>query len=241
MGIKTTRQKPKQPLFSIIYRTQKILPFSKKRKFKLFLNLEWIFNRLAHETSFAVYTPDEHPVRQFSKAFILDHIKETDTVLDLGCNLGDISFMVAEKAREVVGIDHNKKAIEFAKQKYKRPNLIFYDVEAHEFLQKNSASFDVLILSHILEHLDDPKEFLLAFSKFFKYIYIEVPDFDRYYLNQYRKDHHLNLIYSDNDHISEFDRDELRDLVTACGIEIQEEEYRFGVQKIWCKVKPGRI
>jgi SAM-dependent methyltransferase len=236
MGIKSTRKKDKNILLSIIYRLQKFLPLRNTTKFKLFLNLEWIFDRLAHEQSFKFYTPGNHPVRQFSKVFILDNIEETSTVLDLGCNLGDISFIIAEKAKEVVGIDYNKNAIEIAKQRHKRHNLKFYNREALEFLKENSKHFDILILSHILEHLDNPKEFLLDFKDYFKQIYIELPDFDRYYLNHYRKDLNLNLIYSDDDHISEFDRNELRTLLNECNIKILKEEYEFGVQKLWCKV-----
>ena len=84
--------------------------------------------------------------------------------------------------------------------------------------------------------MDDPKKFLSKFKQFFQFIYIEVPDFERYYLNQYRLDKNINLIYSDNDHVSEFDRIELKGLLQLCGITIQKEEYRFGVQKLWCKI-----
>lgn len=237
MGIRIQRKKPSNLLMSTIYRLQKILPLTNAAKFKLFLNLEWMFNRLSHEMSFKLYSAEKHPVRQLSTRFLLENIDETSTVLDLGCNLGDISFMVAQKAKEVVGIDHNKKAIEIAQKRYDLANLKFLNVEAHEFLQKNSTHFDVLILSHILEHLDDPKELLLNFKNFFRYVYVEVPDFDRYYLNHYRKDHNLKLIYSDDDHIWEFDREELKNLLVESGIKMLKEEYRFGVQKLWCEVQ----
>ena len=236
MGIKTYRQKPKNLLVSAIYRLQKILPMTNKAKFKLFLNLEWIFDRLSHEMSFKLYSSEKHPFRKFSKKFLMENIEATNTVLDLGCNIGDVSNIVAEKAKEVVGIDYNKRIIEIAKQLNKKPNLNFYNMEALEFLKGNSKHFDVLILSHFLEHIDEPKEFLMNFKSYFKHIYIELPDFDRYYLNHYRKDFNLKLIYTDDDHISEFDRDELKILLNECQIEIIKEEYKYGVQKLWCKV-----
>jgi len=211
------------------------LPLNQKAKFKLFLDLEWIFDRLSHEMSFKYYSHAEHPFRQASKKFILDNISDKDTVLDLGCNLGDISAMIAENAKEVIGIDYNKVAIEKAKQKYTKENLKFYNVEALEFLKNNSIHFDILILSHILEHLDNPKDFLINFKNYFKQIYIELPDFDRVHLNHYRKDLGVSLIYSDDDHVTEFDRDELKTLLNECNIKIVKEEYRFGVQKLWCE------
>jgi SAM-dependent methyltransferase len=237
MGVKLPRQKPKNPLNSLIYRLSKLPILSNEKKLKLFLNLEWLFDRLAHEQAYKNYTPATHPARIYSYKYILEHIKPTDNVLDLGCNLGDISFRLAEKAKRVVGIDYAPKAIETAKQQYQHPNLEFHCAEAYDYLKKNDARFDVLILSHILEHLDDPKDFLKKFKNFFNYIYIEVPDFDRYYLNHYRKDFKLPIIYSDDDHISEFDRAEIKQLLLDCDIELLESEFIYGVQKFWCSVK----
>ena len=237
MGIKLSRKKPKVLLLSIIYRIHKLLPLSKRSKFKLYLDLEWIFDRLSHEMSFQLYAPEKHPWRSFTRETMLRQIDNTKTVLDLGCNLGDISFMLAEKAKEVVGIDFNEKAIQTASQRYNKPNLSFLHAEALDYLKKNTKTFNVLILSHILEHLDDPKAFLLSFKDFFETIYIELPDFDRNYLNHYRKDFGNKLIYSDDDHITEFDRYELRDLLKECNLDVFEAEYIFGVQKLWCRVK----
>lgn len=75
----------------------------------------------------------------------------------------------------------------------------------------------------------------MDFKDRFSFIYIEVPDFDRYYLNHYRKDLKLSLIYSDNDHINEFDRWEMKSLLKECGIAIIESEFIFGIQRFWCK------
>ena len=230
------RQKPRHLLLSVAYKLRKILPMSHEKRFKLFLDLEWIFDRLSHEESFKVYAADSHPIRIHSKQFILDSISEEHFVLDLGCKYGDVSSFVAEKAKSVVGVDYDKSAIEIAKSRYERGNLRFEIGEAYDYLTNQSSKFDVLILSHILEHLDQPKEFLLKFKHFFQYIYIEVPDFDRHYLNQYRLEKGARLIYSDNDHVSEFDRIELRELIKTCGLTILKQEYRFGIQKIWCQV-----
>src|SRR5437868_6012388 len=130
MGIKVSRKKPRNLLLSFIYRTQKILPLSSASKFRLFLNLEWIFERLSHEMSFKMYGHENHPVRQRSKPFILDLINESSVVLDLGCHKGDMSFIIAQKAKEVVGIDYDSNSIEFATKQYKKNNLTFHKREA---------------------------------------------------------------------------------------------------------------
>ncbi len=239
--MKLSRKKKKLLWLSVMYRLQKLLPLGKKARLKFFLNMEWFFERITHEQSFKVYTPSEHPVRQCTKGFLLENINENSTVLDLGSDLGHISDTIAQKAKKVVGIDYNKAAIEIAKERYKRDNLEFHNMEAHEYLQEGHKEFDILILSHILEHLDNPKEFLFTFKDYFKQIYIELPDFDRNYLNHYRKELNLQLVYTDDDHVSEFDRDELNALLKECNIEIFKAEYRYGLQKLWCKVNKSAI
>jgi ubiquinone/menaquinone biosynthesis C-methylase UbiE len=236
MGIKLERKKKANYLGSFAYRFNRILPLSAKAKFKLFLNLEWIFERFAHEYSSKYYLPAEHPFRLHTKKTLLDFIKEDQAVLDLGCKAGEMSIYIAEKAKLVVGVDFDKKAISVAQNNYHRDNLTFVCSDAYEYLNKSQIKFDVLILSHILEHLDDPEAFLKRYTPFFKFIYIELPDFEKSHLNKYRKDLNLKLIYTDDDHISEFDRDELSTLITKCGLQIITAEYRYGLQKIWCKV-----
>ncbi|RYF96623.1 MAG: class I SAM-dependent methyltransferase, partial [Chitinophagaceae bacterium] len=209
MGVKLARKKPRILWASLFYRVHKLLPLSSKAKFKLYLNMAWWFERLSHEMSFRYYNAQNHPLRIHPRKFLQRHLNKDFTVLDLGCHSGDITVMAAEVSKKVVGIDYNAGAIEQAKATYKRDNLTFIAGEAFEFLSKNEEKFDVLILSHILEHLDNPQSFLDTFKGFFRYIYIELPDFDKSYHNHYRKDLNLQLVYTDDDHVSEFDRDEL--------------------------------
>ncbi|HWY12583.1 MAG TPA: class I SAM-dependent methyltransferase [Bacteroidia bacterium] len=235
MGVKLSRKKPKQFLVSSIYRLQKLLPLSSAVKLKLFLNLEWIFDRLSHEMSFKVFNTESHPLRIHSKKFILEGISNEDTVLDLGCNFGVLSYAAAFKAKEVVGVDVIPTVIEEAKKRYPKENLEFIVGEAREYLNTTKKTFNVLLLSHVLEHIDDPKNFIMSFKHYFKKIFVEVPDFDKNYLNHYRQSTDNKLIYTDDDHVSEFDRDELTALLKDCGLEILTADYRFGVIKLWCK------
>lgn len=235
MGVKLQRAKSRKIWLSVLYRFFS-LPFaSKSVKQKMFLNLEWLFDRLSHENSFNLYDDARHPVRKSTRDYLLDRIQNLDVVLDLGCDKGVMSNYLADKAKKVVGIDYHEYAINIAKSNYQKDNLEFVVDEALHFLEKRKEEFSTLILSHILEHLDDPHQFLMDFKGYFQNIYIEVPDFERHYLNQYRKDLDLSLIYSDDDHITEFDRNEMSALLSDCGIEILESEFRHGVQRFWCK------
>ncbi|HRG51202.1 MAG TPA: class I SAM-dependent methyltransferase [Bacteroidia bacterium] len=235
MGVTFKRKKKKNLLLSLIYRLNKIPILSKKKKFELLLNLEWIFERLVHEMSFDLYNETKHPLRIYTNAFLFNFIKPEDSVLDLGCKYGEISAAIAEKVKRVVGVDFDKIAIDKANSSYKRNNLSFVTGDALIYLKNNTEKFNVLILSHILEHIEEPKKMLLDFKPFVQYMFIELPDFDKTYLNHYRKDFNCELIYSDPDHIFEFDRIELINLIKDCELEILSSEYRFGVQRYWLK------
>ncbi len=237
MGIRIPRKKPRHFLLAMIYRIQKLVPLGSTAKMKLFLDLEWIFDRLAMEASFQYYNVEAHPFRSNAREFLLHRIGPGNVVLDVGCNAGHVTSMIATKAGKVVGVDHDGEAIAAAKKAHSAPNLTFLHMDALAYLESNEINFDVLILSHILEHLDDPERFLVRFKQFFSKIYIELPDFDKTYLNQYRKDLGSTLIYTDDDHVSEFDRYELAVLLAKCGITIKESEYKFGIQRLWCEVE----
>lgn len=232
MFLKFARTKKRHFLLSLFYKLDTFFPLSKERKLKLYLDLEWIFERLAHEKSFLVFK--EHPVRNKSFQFLKSKLTKEFSVLDLGCNTGDLTYQISTCVKNVVGIDYNSAHIVKARKTYIQENIQFIHGEVIEYLQQNSQRFDVMILSHILEHIENPESFLDSCKKFFRYIYIEVPDFERSHLNVYRQELGSKLIYSDIDHIWEFDRTSMKEVIQKTGLEIIEEEYRLGVQKYWC-------
>jgi hypothetical protein len=61
-----------------------------------------------------------------------------------------------------------------------------------------------------------------------------VPDFDATFSNVYRLRLGSKLLYSDNDHIIEFDREELHRIVEEAGMEVLESEARQGMLRLWC-------
>lgn len=236
MGLHLKRNKKKILLLSIIYRLSKLLfMVSSKKKLNLYLNLEWIFDRLAHEESFKNFETDNHPLRIFSLDFIQKQISPLDNVLDLGCNLGEISNKIAEFSNQVVGVDYNNDLITIAKTKYKKPNLNFICTDAFSYLEKTNEKFDVIILSHILEHIDNPEMFLKKCIPYAKKIFIELPDFEKTYLNYYRSAMNNKLNYTDVDHIWEFNRTELFSLINGVGLKVIDCEFKFGVIKVWCE------
>lgn len=117
--------------------------------------------------------------------FFLDNIENGDTVLDIGCGNGAVAYDLAGKARKVVGIDQKEKGIEYAFKNYKKPNLSFIHGDALGF--SFDGKFDKVILSNVLEHIDQRAEFLARLSKLTSVILLRVPLVERDWLAVYKK------------------------------------------------------
>jgi len=209
-----------------------------KRCLRWYLDLEWIFERLAIEQSFRVFDSRNHPVRLGSMEFLEGHLLPSDRVLDFGCKEGVLTARLATCCRQVVGVDVDAAAIAVARAQVRLPHVSFVEGDGVEYFRARPGEFDVIVLSHVIEHLDDPRTLLTAAVGTCRQVYIEVPDFERTYLNAFRSQLRSRLIYSDRDHVWEFDRRELRELVSASGLEVRDEEARHGMIRFWCDAAP---
>ena len=82
---------------------------------------------------------------------------ENSNVLDYGCNTGrHASFVKQAYGCNIMGADINAAAIAVCKSKGIAAELI-----SPKFFEKYKSSFDIIINSHVLEHVDDPKDFLV--------------------------------------------------------------------------------
>ena len=170
MGLKFERKKSRNYINSVIYKLSKIKFASDRGKFKLYSDLEWIFSRLAHEYSVKILDKDLHPMKKGLYDFLQEKISLADTILDLGCGYGEISCKLSEGCKTVIGIDHDPAKIQRAKESCKNENVTFICGDALEFLQSNSQVYNVMICSHVLEHLDDPESLLEDYKKYFSFI-----------------------------------------------------------------------
>jgi ubiquinone/menaquinone biosynthesis C-methylase UbiE len=75
-------------------------------------------------------------------------------VLDLGCNSGYGTNLLAEECKSIIGVDVSPEAIKTADLKYNKPNLEFQLVDGIN-LPFEDNSFDVIISFQVIEHLVD--------------------------------------------------------------------------------------
>lgn len=223
MGVRLERRKSRNLLASLVYKINRYLPLSDGRKLDLMLDLAWVSHRLSIENASYLRLNRKAP-----NAFLQAGIKPSDRVLEIGCARGQVLSTI--NAAERVGVDYDGAAIKAGKREF--PELTLIHGEAREFLD-NDRDFDVLILSHVLEHIDAPDHFLARVAGRFERIYIEVPDFDWTDLNAIRQARGRKLIYMDDDHVTEFDRDELERLLASVGLQTVDREFRHGVMRYW--------
>jgi 2-polyprenyl-3-methyl-5-hydroxy-6-metoxy-1,4-benzoquinol methylase len=80
-------------------------------------------------------------------------------VLDVGSSTGIIDHYLANHVGSVTGIDIDSKAIRHANQIYQKQNLQFIEGDAMN-LQYPDRSYDLVICSHIYEHVPDSKKLI---------------------------------------------------------------------------------
>ncbi len=81
-----------------------------------------------------------------------------DRILELGSARGDLTFLLAEKAREVVGLDASPIALEIAERERVHrgaSNVRFVPGDVADLSAFPDASFDAVAAIDLVEHVDD--------------------------------------------------------------------------------------
>ena len=172
----------------------------------------------------------KHRLMNYHKFFV-DNVDEDDVVLDVGCGNGALSYDVAKKAKKVVGIDLNEKNVSFAKQRYSKENIEYIRGDALKDL--TNEKFDIIIMSNVLEHIENRVEFLGKLREKAAKFLIRVPMINRDWITLYKKE--MGLDYRlDKGHFVEYTLDGFVKELEEAGLSIKEYSIQFG--EIWASV-----
>lgn len=157
--------------------------------------------------------------------FFIDNIEEGDRVLDIGCGNGALAFDVAKKARKVTAIDMNDQNITTARKRYPAQNIEYLsgDAAEHTFPER----FDVIILSNVLEHINNRAEFLSKMKKTAPKMLIRVPMINRDWITPYKKEIGVEWRL-DNTHFTEYTQDSFNEEMNHAGIIVKQYEIMWG-------------
>jgi 2-polyprenyl-3-methyl-5-hydroxy-6-metoxy-1,4-benzoquinol methylase len=166
----------------------------------------------------------KHRILNYGK-FFLNNINSEDSVLDIGCHEGYLSESAAKIAKKVIGIDIREKNINLAKNKNNPPNLSFIcgDATTYYFSQK----FNKIILSNVLEHIENRVDFLKKISRLGDIILIRVPLITRDWLAVYKKENGFEYRL-DPTHYIEYTLEELKNELDNSGWKIDSFIVNFG-------------
>ncbi len=168
-----------------------------------------------------------HPKHEISDyhTFFIDHVSENDSVLDIGYGSGFVAYNIAQKARKVTGIDILDKNIILAKKEYHRDNMTFVEGDATTF--NFQETFDVIILSNVLEHIEKRIGFLRRIKKLAPKMLIRVPLITRDWVSVYKKNSGFNYKL-DNTHFIEYTEESFREEMEISGLKIESFCIKFG-------------
>ena len=191
--------------------------------------LDWVTNERAVAMGDGV-----HPKHRLTRYhdFFVEHISENARVLDIGCGVGAVARSIATRVKDskVVGVDRDDGRLAEARAADNPDNLSFVKTDVCDSLPK--GPWQAVVLSNVLEHIDDRVSFLKAILENAQpdRVLIRVPHFERDWKMPMRKELGLNY-FSDAEHFIEHRLDELNAELADAGLRATVTHTLWG--EIW--------
>ena len=197
--------------------------------------LDWVINERALKYGSGIHP--KHFLIGYHE-FFSSKINDGSKILDVGCGIGIVALNIANKLSQssIIGIDINKQNIEMANQLLFQTNLENVQFVHGDINDQLDINTDYVILSNVLEHIENRTEFLKNIQKITKSdkFLIRVPNFSRDWQMAMRKE--LGIYYfSDNDHKIEHTYEELEQELKGAGFTIKDKITMWG--EIWTECK----
>lgn len=159
-------------------------------------------------------------LREDHKIFFDKLPLKSGRLLDVGCGDG-IFLKEAEKAGfDVWGIDLDKKSIEVCQKKWGLRNTFPMSLkEFATYAEERNLKFDVITFFGVLEHQDNPKEFLMLVRDLLKsrgIVIGSVPNRESWFMKIVYSKRFPNVYYPPH-HFLLFSKSSLANLFSTCG------------------------
>lgn len=189
--------------------------------------LAWLHSTSYHQISFFSSYSGIHPKHAIQNyyRFFLENIESTDKILDIGSGNGVVAAHLADKATYVIGIDIRPQNIEISRRNHQKKNLEFIlgDATTYNF----NDTFDAIILSNVLEHIEHRVKFLKDIKRLAPKILIRVPMLTRDWITVYKKQEGLEYRLDDT-HYIEYTKELFEDEIEKAGLYIKHYHVDFG-------------
>ncbi len=169
--------------------------------------------------------------------FFVTRVAAGERVLDIGCGNGALAADIARERKALVtGIDQSGASIRAARAAHGAAGITFVQGDARRL---PAGAFDVVILSNVLEHLDDRVAFLrdTVARTGAPRVLVRVPLFERDWRVPLKQE--LGVDYRlDPTHRIEYTQEEFDAELAAAGFTVDERQVRWG--EIWAVCRPRR-
>lgn len=154
-------------------------------------------------------TPEDRRRLNEACSLIARDVKRDAQILDVGCARGGMLDALRFAGFDhLTGIDLSIKCVNETRERGHRAFL--------SDLWNMQEKYDLIIFSHVLEHVDNPKLLLRQAVNHLNpdgHIYVEVPDAERH------SGYSLPFLEFNSEHINHFGKDSLPALLDKCGLE----------------------
>ncbi|HSC92988.1 MAG TPA: methyltransferase domain-containing protein [Gaiellaceae bacterium] len=169
--------------------------------------------------------------------FFVERVRPGERVLDVGSGKGELAHdLVVRAGAEVVGVDHDPAHLAFARERFPHERLTFLGGDVLEGLPE--GGFDAIVLSNVLEHIDDRVGLLrhLVAEARPRVVLVRVPVLARDWTVPLRREVGLEY-FSDPDHEVEYDEEGFRAELAEAGLRVTELKLVWG--EIWAAAEPA--
>ncbi|TML72466.1 MAG: class I SAM-dependent methyltransferase [Actinobacteria bacterium] len=168
--------------------------------------------------------------------FFVERVRPGERVLDLGSGKGELAHdLVVRSGASVVGIDNDPSHLSFARSRFRDDRLEFREGDLPKGIPE--GHFDVVVMSNVLEHIDDRTELLRAVvaSAAPSRLLFRVPVYARDWTVPLKEEVGLPP-YWDPDHEIEYDPRTFESELSEAGLEVSELVVNWG--EIWAVAAP---